>query len=114
MRWALLLSICKDKDEAIALTRGKLVNKYLEPDPEPTEKRTALEWLDSETVSRVLAQVHSPFLVPLGPGPVLAWKEAWPLCSFSLFIHILMYSLLLFLWQPLAVRQDTEVQVWAQ
>lgn len=49
-KWALLFSISKDKDEDIALTKSKLVNKYLGPDPEPTEKMTALEWADSETL----------------------------------------------------------------
>ena len=44
MKWALFLSICNGKDEA------KLVNKSSEPDTEPTERRTALEWSDSETL----------------------------------------------------------------
>lgn len=76
MKWALFYN---DKDEAIALTKSRLVNKSLEPDPQPTERRTALEWSDSTTL-------HPMFSILT---PTRSWAHACTEGSLASFFFLL-------------------------
>lgn len=127
-KWALLLSICEDKDAAAALTGGRLVNNLQSLALGP-QRRTCLRvarFWDSDWArvlqGRVLflkSQVQKCVLHShshLGTGPFTEWG-AWGVSGLfvfppsSLIFSSTLFSLLFLL---LNIRQDTEAQVWVQ
>lgn len=108
-KWALLLSICEDKDAAAALTGGRLVNNLQSLALGP-QRRTCLrvarfwdsDWAKSPTgessfFKKSSAEVCSSFSLSSGYW-ALYWMRGvggvWPLCFSSFLTHIFIYSLL--------------------